>query len=162
MIWTLEHGGLEGVGNQSITKAESCFSKNRVTVGQSESLCRMSMWPIAARTDCLIFARFKLRFNFHPNIEYSLRPSQVGPPRHREPELAGRFAFLAINVAARLAGRRPRRDVFRISRRGRRPTGGYRSECSGTPFRTEPFRTVRNGQWKAVPFDGYSGLVGSR
>ena len=27
MIWTLEHGGLEGVGNQSITKAESCFNK---------------------------------------------------------------------------------------------------------------------------------------
>ena len=161
MIWTLEHGGLEGVGNQSITKARKLLQqRNRVTVGQSESLCRMSMWPIAARTDCLIFARFKLRFNFHPNIEYSLRPSQVGPPRHREPELAG-LLFLAINVAARLAGRRPRRDVFRISRRGRRPTGGYRSECSGTPFRTEPFRTVRNGR-KAVPFDGYSGLVGSR
>ena len=150
---------MEGVGNQS---RKLLHLQQEPSNRRAISMYRMSMWPI----DCgshglLIFARFKLRFNFHPNIEYSLRPSQVGPPRHREPELAG-LLFLAINVAARLAGRRPRRDVFRISRRGRRPTGGYRSECSGTPFRTEPFRTVRNGQWKAVPFDGYSGLVGSR
>ena len=159
MIWTLEHGGLEGVGNQSITKAESCVQQEP----SNRRAISMSYVYVAhcGSHGLLIFARFKLRFNFHPNIEYSLRPSQVGPPRHREPELAG-LLFLAINVAARLAGRRPRRDVFRISRRGRRPTGGYRSECSGTPFRTEPFRTVRNGQWKAVPFDGYSGLVGSR
>ena len=30
------------------------------------------------------------------------------------------------------------------------PEIGYRSERSGTPFQSEPFRTVRNGQWNAV------------
>ena len=88
----------------------------------------------------LIFARFKLRFNFHPNIEYSLRPSQVGPPRHREPELAG-LLFLAINVAARLAGRRP--PTRRFSDFAPRPPT-YRGVPFGMFWNTVPDRAVQN------------------
>ena len=153
MIWTLEHGGLEGVGNQSITKAESCFSKNRVTVGQSESLCRMSMWPIAARTDCLIFARFKLRFNFHPNIEYSLRPSQVGPPRHREPELAG--LLLSLRSMSRHVSRDADPDATFFGFRAEAadlPGGTVRNvlEHRSGPSRSEPYGTVNGRRFRST------------
>ena len=153
MIWTLEHGGLEGVGNQSITKAESCFSKNRVTVGQSESLCRMSMWPIAARTDCLIFARFKLRFNFHPNIEYSLRPSQVGPPRHREPELAG--LLLSLRSMSRHVSRDADPDATFFGFRAEAadlPGGTVRNvlDHRSGPSRSEPYGTVNGRRFRTT------------
>ena len=153
MIWTLEHGGLEGVGNQSITKAESCFSKNRVTVGQSESLCRMSMWPIAARTDCLIFACFKLRFNFHPNIEYSLRPSQVGPPRHREPELAG--LLLSLRSMSRHVSRDADPDATFFGFRAEAadlPGGTVRNvlEHRSGPSRSEPYGTVNGRRFRST------------
>ena len=42
------------------------------------------------------------------------------------------------------------------------PEIGYRLERSGTPFRTEPFRTVRNGQWKAVTVSRLHQRVGVR
>ena len=135
------------------TKAESCFSKNRVTVGQSESLCRMSMWPIAARTDCLIFARFKLRFNFHPNIEYSLRPSQVGPPRHREPELAG--LLLSLRSMSRHVSRDADPDATFFGFRAEAadlPGGTVRNvlEHRSGPSRSEPYGTVNGRRFRST------------
>ena len=154
MIWTLEHGGLEGVGNQSITKAESCFSKNRVTVGQSESLCRMSMWPIAARTDCLIFARFKLRFNFHPNIEYSLRPEAKSG--RRATESRSWRAFCSLRSMSRHVSRDADPDATFFGFRAEAadlPGGTVRNvlEHRGSgPSRSEPYGTVNGRRFRST------------
>ena len=142
---------MEGVGNLVTTKAESCFSKNRVTVGQSP----MSYVYVAhcGSHGLLIFARFKLRFNFHPNIEYSLRPSQVGPPRHREPELAG--LLLSLRSMSRHVSRDADPDATFFGFRAEAadlPGGTVRNvlEHRSGPSHSEPYGTVNGRRFRST------------